>query len=602
MPKYTHDSIERVRDAVDMVDLVGARTELRRAGANRMTGLCPFHDERTPSFGIDPVQKLYHCFGCGEGGDAIKFVRETEGLDFPAAIEMLADRYGVQLEVEDEDPEEAQRRQARERLYALLERTAAFYVRYLWESSEAAPARAYLLERGLEEASLRQFRVGYAPSAWDKVLLASRRAGFSNRELYDAGLATKAKGEGRLYDRFRGRIMFPLADARGRVVGFGARAMGESRGAKYVNTPESELFHKRKQIYAADLARAAAAKAGAVLVAEGYTDVIALHQAGFANAVAIMGTALTEEQVRVLRRLAPTAHLALDADNAGQEAMLRAARVAAGETLELRVVPMPAGKDPADLVHDDGPEEVSRLVARSMPFVRFRVQRALASGDLASAEGKDRVLAELRPVFEPIPPSVLREELLRMVADRIDVPAPLVEDLLRRGPSGAPAPAPARPSPAPERAPEPPRRATDLASVVSPTEKIERQFLSFCIELPSAGRPALARVDPDEHFTDPVLARVARHLREHLETPTEHLPEDDHEMADLVRQIVVAAGMSDASPAKIDAQRLQLELGRIDRRLRRMRSEGEVGATEVAMRRQRIKAELDEAMERATAT
>ena len=170
VPKYTPDSVERVRDAVDMVDLVGAKTELRRSGANRLEGLCPFHDERTPSFGIDPVQKLYHCFGCGVGGDAITFVRETEGVDFSGAIELLADRYGVELEVAEEDPRAAERRQRRERLLELLERTATFYVRMLWESDEAAGAREYLLGRGLEEATLREFRVGYAPSAWDRVL------------------------------------------------------------------------------------------------------------------------------------------------------------------------------------------------------------------------------------------------------------------------------------------------------------------------------------------------------------------------------------------------------------------------------------------------
>src|SRR4051812_22741146 len=196
MPRYTQDSRERVRDAVDFEELVGARTELRKAGMRRLQGLCPFHDERTPSFGIDPVEKLYHCFGCGKGGDVFSFVMETEGLDFGGALEALADRYGVELEREAEDPREAARRVRRERLLALMERTAAYYVRVLWESAEAEGARAYLQSRGLSEGTLREFRVGYSPSRWDRVLTASRKAGYSEDELMAAGLSSRGR-EGR---------------------------------------------------------------------------------------------------------------------------------------------------------------------------------------------------------------------------------------------------------------------------------------------------------------------------------------------------------------------------------------------------------------------
>ena len=244
MARYTDDSKERVRAAVDMVDLVGTRVELRRAGATRYEGLCPFNGERTPSFGINRAEKLFYCFGCGEGGDAFKFVQLTEGVEFKGALEFLADRYGVQLDVVEEDPAAAERRRARDRLLELLERTAAWYVRVLWEAKEADPARAYLASRGLEEGLLREFRVGYAPSAWDRVLLASRRAGFSDRELVAAGLASRARGEGRTYDRFRRRIMFPLCDARGRVLGFGARAVGERQQPRYLNSSDNAIYHR----------------------------------------------------------------------------------------------------------------------------------------------------------------------------------------------------------------------------------------------------------------------------------------------------------------------------------------------------------------------
>src|SRR5438874_3271751 len=206
MSRYTPDSIDRVKEAVDMVELVGARTDLRRVGS-RHTGLCPFHDERTPSFSVNAEHKLYHCFGCGASGDAIGFVQASEALDFKEAVEHLADRYGVELKREQEDPRAEERRRRRERLLQLVERAAAYYARYLWESGEAAKAREYLAGRGLGEEVLRDFRVGYAPSAWDKVLLAAQRDGFSQEELAAAGLAQRGR-QGGVYDRFRARIMF----------------------------------------------------------------------------------------------------------------------------------------------------------------------------------------------------------------------------------------------------------------------------------------------------------------------------------------------------------------------------------------------------------
>src|SRR5919109_3573816 len=377
MALFKRDTIDRVRDAVDMVQLVGEKTDLRRVGS-RWTGLCPFHDERTPSFSVNAEEKLYYCFGCGEGGDAFKFVQQTEGVDFKGSLEYLADRYWVQLEVVEEDPAAAERRRERERLLERLERTAAFYVRYPWDSREAAHAREYLVGRGLDEGALREFRVGYAPSAWDKVLVASRRAKFSDRELVAAGLASRGR-EGRTYDRFRRRIMFPLCDSRGRVLGFGARAMGADQKPKYLNSSDNAVYHKGRHLFGADIARASAAKAGVVVVAEGYTDVIAMHQAGLRNTVGLMGTALTEEQMAELARLAPVVALALDADSAGQQAMLRAARVAARRKLALRVAPLPAGSDPADLVAAEGARAMADRVDASVPFVRFRVERELST-------------------------------------------------------------------------------------------------------------------------------------------------------------------------------------------------------------------------------
>jgi DNA primase len=589
MARYTDDSRDRVRDAVDMADLVGTRVELRRAGVNRMEGLCPFHDERTPSFGINPAEKLFYCFGCGEGGDAFKFVQLTEGVDFKGSLEYLADRYGVELEVVEEDAAAAERRKERDRLLELLERTATFYVRYLWDSGEAAGAREYLAARGLEEGALREFRVGYAPSAWDKVLVASRRNGFGDRELMAAGLASRGR-EGRTYDRFRRRIMFPLCDSRGRVLGFGARAMGADQKPKYVNSSDNAVYHKGRHLFGTDIARAPAAKAGAVVVAEGYTDVIAMHQAGLRHTVGLMGTALTEEQVGELARLAPTVVLALDADAAGQEAMLRAARVAARRKLALRVVALPAGSDPADLVAAEGARAMAERVEASVPFVRFRVERELAIADLSSAEGKDAAIAALRPVFAQIPPSAMREELVGLVADRTELAPALVASWLAGG---------SQPAGATRGNGSAQRRVALAPAALDAAARAERSFLAQCLASPAVGREALGALDVDLAFTSDLTRRAALHLRERLAGGAADLPAGDDELAALIAEVVVRAGEMRPSEAALEGERLTLELLGVEREIAAARTAAAGDVTPLVARRQELKRRRDAAIARA---
>jgi DNA primase len=618
MALYTGESRDRVREAVDFLELVSARTDLRRAGANRYEGLCPFHEERTPSFGIDPVQKVYYCFGCQAAGDVFTFVQETESVDFKGALELLADRYGVELEREREDPREAQLRHRRERLLELLARTSAYYERCLWESEEAARAREYLLGRGLGEEILREFRVGYSPSAWDRVLSASLRGGYTEAELYEAGLVQRSQQSGSPYDRFRARIMFPLADLRGRVLGFGARVLdarageaagGEAAGGgagargeeaqrrpKYLNTAENAVYHKGLHLYGADLARAHAARAGRTILCEGYTDVIALHQAGMRNTVGLMGTALTAEQVGELARMAPAVLMALDADSAGQEAMLRAAATAARRRLELRVVPLPAGADPAELVQREGAGAIERAIEGSVPFVRFRVQRVLDGGDHSSAEGRDRMLDELRPLFATIPPSALRMELTRVASERLNLPESLAERALAARPVRAGAGA--ERSAGPEREGDPQTRPPVLAAA-SRGASTERAFLAQCIAEPAAGARAMAELDPVEHFTSDLLRRAVVHLRDHLADPGAGLPEDDLELAALIAEILVEAGRESPAPAMLESQRMQLELARIDREIVRARGRESGEVSELARRRAEVKRQFDQAYERA---
>jgi DNA primase len=605
---YTNDSKERVRDAVDFVELVSARTELRRAGPSSYQGLCPFHDERTPSFGIDPAKKVYYCFGCGESGDLFSFVQETEGVDFKGALELLAERYGVELQLEQEDPRAEEKRKHRERLLELLKRTTAYYERYLWESSEAKPARDYLAGRGLEEAILREFRVGYAPSAWDRVLLASRRGGFSEAELYATGLAQRSKQNGQPYDRFRSRIMFPLTDVRGRVLGFGARAMREEQKPKYLNTSDNDVYHKGLHLYGADLARAHATRAGSVMLAEGYTDVIALHQAGMRNAVGLMGTALTADQVGELARMAQTVLLALDSDTAGQEAMLRASGLAAKRKLELRVVSMPPGTDPADLLQRDGAQAMNAAVTASVPFVRFRVERVLASGDHSSPEGQDRMIDELRPIFAQLGEGAMRMELIRMASSRLAVRESAFEQRLTSAPAAAPSGerrGAERNGAAQQAGGERERPVNGARAANKPLsgrEDAERAFLALCIASPEDGAQMLASVDVEEHFSSELLRRAARRLRAgDLREPLgavsgeEGRLEDDQELTRLLAELVVEAGRDEAHPAMLEAQRLQLELARVDRQIQRARGEQRGEISGLAGQRAEVKRQFDRA-------
>jgi DNA primase len=616
MARYTAESRERVRDAVDFAEIVGARTELKRAGVRRLQGLCPFHEERTPSFGIDPVEKLYHCFGCGVGGDVFKFVMETEGLDFGEALESLAERYRVPLERETEDPRDAAKRERRDRLLALLERTAAWYVRVLWESEEAASAREYLAARGLEETALRAFRVGWAPSAWDRVITGSRRTGYTDEELLAAGLAQRSRGGAGLIDRFRGRITFPLADERGRVLGFGARGMNPDDRPKYLNTSDGEVFHKGQMVYGADLARAPAARAARVVVVEGYTDAIALHQAGVPEVVASMGTALTEAQIATIAKLSPLALFCQDPDTAGQESVARGIAALrehnarrATRAVEFRIVRLPAGSDPADVVQRSGGDELRALLGAAVEIERFEVERALAQ----TGASKDEMLAGAVGAIAPLSPSVLRDDLVRLVANRLALREELVNEALRGGtPVVAPQPEERRWIPEAEwRARRgrpgdrgrrgfdagPPPEPVDPAAAFAKRERSERTFLAMCVALPEEGEERLAQADVDDYFSAPATRRAAAYLRGRLRTPAAHLPPDDEPLARLVAELVVRAGALEATPAKLELEALQLDLHRLERHISEARLSGATGVSALAAERQRV---LDQIRHRLT--
>jgi DNA primase len=463
-------SVDAVKAAANIVDLVEARTRLRKVGG-RYTGLCPFHQEKTPSFSVSPDRGTYHCFGCGVGGDAISFVRETEGLDFVGAIEWLADRFNVELEYEESTPEADAQRRRKERLYALLEQAAAFYERVLWAESGKA-VQEYLASRGLSEEACKEFRLGLSP-AGATLSKKAREKGFTREELAGAGLLTR-----RGSDYFQRRLMFPLTDARGRVIGFQARKLHEDdplRG-KYVNSPESELFHKSNVLYGLHLARPAITKEDRAIVVEGNTDVIALRQADLKPVVASMGTALTERQLRELSRLTQRIFLCFDSDAAGEEATLRGMELAVSQGFEVRVVALPKGKDPAD---DPAGFEERLGAAESYAVHRVRLE-------LDRARDKQHAYLRVQDVLNGIPESPERHDAWRLANDRLGLTVQL------RAAGSAATGAAASPR------------------LIDAGERLEREALAGCVAHPELVR-LLAEMSPD-HFD----SELHRRLREHL--------------------------------------------------------------------------------------
>jgi DNA primase len=466
-------SVRDVVAAADMVEVVSARTPLRRASGSRFTGRCPFHEEKTPSFSVNPVEKLYYCFGCGKGGDVISFVRETEGLDFVGAVEWLADRFRVPIEVEEASPRVEEERRRRERIYAVLEQTTTYFERLLWDGDAGAPVREYLAGRGLGEEIAKEFRLGLSPGRGlaDK----ARERGFTLDELKSAGLVTT-----RGTDYFPQRLMFPLADARGRIVGFQARKLSDDDPlhGKYVNSPEGDLFHKSAILYGLHLAKAAIGKHDFAAIVEGNTDVIALRQAGFEPVVASMGTALTERHLRELGRLTKRLYLCFDADAAGQDATLRGMELAAGQGFEVKIVTLPQGQDPAD-----APQGFAERLSGAESYLVYRVRL-----EIERSADRQEGFVRAREVLARAEDSPERQEALRLLADRLDLPRETLAGLApaRRGAGAA------------SHAVEPPR-------LLDAGDRLERDVLAACVAHTSLVR-GLAELSAD-HFDSEVNRR-----------------------------------------------------------------------------------------------
>lgn len=528
---------------------------------------------------MNGADNVYYCFGCGEGGDVFDFVMATENVDFPGAVELLADRYGIEVVREKEDPEADRRRAERARLGELMARAAAFYANVLTDGAEAEKARRYLAERGFSAEILAAFGVGYAPSAWDTLLVRSQRAGYKVAELERAGLAIKGR-QGGHYDRFRSRITFPIRDARKRVLGFGARGTRPEQQPKYLNSPESELFHKKDVLYGIDLASWSIGKADRAILVEGYTDVIALHQAGLTEAVGSMGTAVTESHLAQLSGRTNTVILAMDADKAGQEAMLNAGAIAAKRRMRVLIAAMPQGADPAEMVTaEGGAEQFRELVDAAVDLTDFHLDLILKNVDLDSPRDRDRGLAEAAPLLAAIPNGAARMELVRRAAERLRIEPGMVAARVDA------ASEPARTDPTSGREPgaavEP---RSPGGSLLTKRERTERSLLAMCVSRPDEGRKWLERLD-SRHLSSPLIERAVRWLMAHLEEPLDGLDPEDQELRRLIAALAASADPQRVGPGSIRRNFMELELLALEDRI--LEAENGDPATLAELHRQR---------------
>ena len=540
MPDSTIDEIKR---RVDLLDVISSTVDLKRSGKG-FKGLCPFHSEKTPSFHVWPERGSWHCFGCGEGGDVFSFVQRRENLDFADALRLLADRAGVQLE-RPVAPDPAAR-QKRDRLRAVLESTALFY-RGALLSAQGAQARSYLSERGVADSTADLFGLGYAESGGRALERHLTEAGFRLEEAVQAGALGQAD-DGRTYDRFRGRLIFPIRDAEGHAIGFGGRALKADQQPKYLNSPQTDLFDKSASLYGIDHSTAPIRQAGQAIVVEGYMDALVAHQYGFRNVVATLGTAITDRHIAILRRLAPEIVLALDADAAGVRAAIRGAGVAsesladespvilrvrglgrffADRRTQLKVMRLPEGRDPDEVIRGD-PAQWTRLVSEALRIVDFVLADLGQRHDLATSAGQREAAREAMTIIQDLPDPVERGHYIQRLARILNMSEQFLLQAAETRPRRH------QPTTA-DRAPEPP---------LQPEERLQDFVLALLLRTPpdvlqpdpadfesASHRMILQRVIEGERSPDPATAleQLGQELGPPFEPTIQRLRETDEE-------------------------------------------------------------------------
>ncbi len=433
---------EEIKARINIVELVGTYVRLEKSGAH-YKACCPFHQERSPSFMVNEERNMWHCFGCGKGGDAFAFVMEIEGLDFREALTMLAEKAGVELP--KYQASEPGQKENKDRLFTLLELATKFYEKQLWDGVGKDQILSYLRGRGLTDESIRTFRLGYAPDGWRHQIEFFIGKGFTLAEMEQAGLIIKKSSESQSndyqlkanssshYDRFRDRIMFPIFDIFGHVIGYSARVApgGDESQAKYINTPETPIYHKSRALYGLFQAKQAMKQAGMTIIVEGNMDVIAMHQAGLAHTVAVSGTALTEEQLNLMKRYGNEVRLFFDMDGAGQKAARKSAELALEKELRVSMVALPFGKDAADMGRDSV-ETLRQVVAEAIPAQEYFLRTSVGKYDTTTANGKRQVVDEYVALLRVIRNPIERAEAVKALARAIDMDERLITGMVNQ--------------------------------------------------------------------------------------------------------------------------------------------------------------------------
>ena len=431
-----------VKQAVDIVEVISQAVHLRRSG-NRHVGLCPFHQEKTPSFQVDADNQLYYCFGCGTGGDVLSFVMKHQNLTFTDAVKYLADRYNIQLPQKDHAVRSdllLASQEERRRILAAVECAADFFYRQLHVAPEGRVAREYVAGRGLPEEVVESQKLGYAPARWDGLFEHLKKNGIEPALAVKAGLLSKSSSDSaKFFDRFRNRLIFPIRDERGAIVAFGGRILSEDEPnePKYLNSPETPVYHKGRMLYQYGVARQACRQVRQALLVEGYMDLLAFHAKGFHRVAATLGTALTSQQVRLLSRMCDEVVLAYDGDDAGERAMLRALPLFLLEELSVSCIRFPDGLDPDDFLKKFGMAELERLIDHREELGTYAVRKAVSAWDGSSA-GRARIFSELQPIFQSVRQPVLKSEYLRITAERFSITEEVAEAQLLHEKRGRP--------------------------------------------------------------------------------------------------------------------------------------------------------------------
>jgi DNA primase len=422
---------ERVKQQADIIRIVGEYVRLKKSGQN-FTGLCPFHSEKTPSFAVHPVKQIYHCFGCGVGGDVFKFVMEMEKITFPESVRAVAEKCGIAIpRAKERTPEERQQNQQRTSLVELHREAAVFFAQQLNGSPEGRAAKAYLLDRGLDAETMARFGIGFAPSGGE-ALLRAMKPKHSEKVLEASGLFSRDQN-GRLFDRFRRRVMFPISNDSGKIVAFGGRALGDDL-PKYLNSPETPIYTKSNLLYHLDRAKEALRQRDFAVLVEGYMDAIAVAHAGISNVVASCGTSLTEPQVKLLSRFTRRVIVNYDPDTAGQAATERSLTLLLEQGAEVRVLALPGGKDPDSFIRSQGAAAYTKLLNEAPPYVDYLIARA-SKMDMSTGEGKLRAVNFLLPYVQRIPDRILRSEWATRIAQQLRIEEPVLRESMRKAAS-----------------------------------------------------------------------------------------------------------------------------------------------------------------------